>query len=89
MTLLNWVFVAWAVITTALVLVLIYRSTIAMKEEDQLFLDPAEKQLEKDQQQILRSLARLRPAIRVLVAGSGGLAVVMLGVVVYEVSKTF
>lgn len=89
MTFLNWIFVGWAVITTALVLVLIYRSTVSMKEDDQLFLDPAEKQLEEHQQDILRSLARIKPTIQALSVGSGGLALVMLGVVAFEVWKTF
>ena len=89
MTILNWVFVSWAVITTALVLVLIYRSTISMKEDDQRFLDPAERQLEEHQRQIMKSLARLRPTVRALCVGSGWLFLVMLGVVGFEVWKTF
>jgi len=89
MTLLNWIFVAWAVVTTALVLVLIYRSTVSMKEDDQLFLDPAERQLEEAQMDIQRSLAKLRPAIRMLSFGSGGLAATMVGVVIYSVAQAF
>jgi hypothetical protein len=85
MTLLNWIFVAWSVVTTALVLLLIYRSTVSMKEDDQLFLDPAERQLEEEQKEIRRTLDRLSPALRVLGFGSGGLAVGMLGTVVYMV----
>lgn len=88
MTVLNWIFVAWSVVTTALVLLLIYRSTVAMKEDDQLFLDPAERQLEDEQKEILRKLRSMQPAIRILGFGSGGLAVTMVGVVVYLVAQT-
>jgi hypothetical protein len=83
MTILNWLFMTWAAITVALVFVLIYRSTVSMKEDDQLFLDPAEHQLEEEQRKIRLSLDRLRPAIQALSVGSGTLAVAMIGIALY------
>ena len=39
--------IVWGAITVVFVALLIYRSLIGMKEEDQIFLDPAEASLEK------------------------------------------
>jgi hypothetical protein len=51
---LTWTLIAWGCVTAALVVILIYRSLISMKEDDQLFLDPAQVNLQRDQQIILR-----------------------------------
>ena len=42
LTMLGWMFLVWSIVTGVLTLVLIYRSVVGMKEDDQLFLDPAE-----------------------------------------------
>lgn len=72
--------VCWGSITVALVGLVIFRSLVAMKEEDQLFLDPAEWQLEREQQAILTQLGRLTPFIRILAVVSTAL-LVLIGVV--------
>jgi hypothetical protein len=53
--------ILWGIITAVLAVALIYRSLIAMKEDDQLFLSAGEANLERDQQQVQ---ARLRSASR-------------------------
>lgn len=84
MTLLNWIFVAWVAITVALTGLLIYRSILSMKEDDQLFLDPAEHQLEEARDANIRSQLRLAPMIRLLGSSSACLFAVLLGVVIYR-----
>jgi hypothetical protein len=70
--------IAWGGVTAVLAVLVIYRSLVAMKEDDQLFLDPAEWQLEREQQGILRELGRLTPFIK----GVGAVSIVLLAVIV-------
>jgi hypothetical protein len=76
-----WVF--WGSITMALAALLIYRSLVAMKEEDQLFLDPAEWQLEREQRSILTQLGKLTPLIRALAVASATLLALIAGIWIY------
>ena len=77
-----WVF--WGTVTVALAGVLIYRSLVAMKEEDQLFLDPAEWQLEREQRTILTQLSRLTPLVSALAVVSMTLLVLIAGIWIYR-----
>lgn len=61
----------WAVLTAALVVVLVYRSALSMHEDDQLFLDSAESHLEKEQQDLMVRMNRIRPLVNVLGTSSG------------------
>lgn len=81
---LNTVLVLWGIVTTALAVLLIYRSTISMKEDDQLFLDSAQSNLEKEQQQVRARLAQLTPYTAILGVTSGLLLVATAGIWVYQ-----
>jgi len=76
--------IAWGVVTTTFVFLLIYRSLISMKEEDQLFLDPAESRLEEEQREVLKRLRRLGPYMKGVGFASAGLLVMIVGVWVYQ-----
>jgi hypothetical protein len=78
------VFIAWGVVTAILAVLLIYRSTISMKEEDQLFLDAAESNLEKEQQEVRSRLDRLKPYTAILGVTSGLLLVASASLWVYQ-----
>ena len=81
---LSTVLLLWGVVTTALAVLLIYRSTISMKEEDQLFLDSAQSNLEREQQEVRTRLARLTPYTAILSVTSGLLLVATAGLWVYQ-----
>jgi hypothetical protein len=81
MSIMTMLFVVWGVFTAVLVLLLIYRSTLTMHEDDQLFLDTAEDHMQKEQQDLLKRMNRVTPWVRVfgaasvlLIATIGGLA---------------
>ncbi len=74
----------WGVITVALIIVMIYRSVISMHEDDQLFIDRAEAQLENEQQEILARLTRTGPYVKYLGVTSGALLMVIVGVWLYQ-----
>jgi cell division protein FtsL len=69
----------WAVLTAALVVLMIYRTVLTLHEDDQLFLDKAEAHLEEEQQQLSARMNRVGPFITVLGASSGLLVLLMAG----------
>ena len=71
--------IVWAALTTALVVVLIYRSTLSMHEDDQLFLDEAESHMEKEQVELRIKLNKVTPIVNWLGAASGAL-ILFIGV---------
>ena len=75
--------VVWAVITAALVIVLIYRSTLSMHEDDQLFLDESTANIRAEQEALLRRMNKITPVVRILAAASGLLVLVLAGMWVY------
>jgi hypothetical protein len=84
MSLLSALWICWGGITVVLACLVIYRSLVAMKEEDQLFLDPAEWQLENHQRAILSQLGRLTPLVRGGAVLSTSLLLVIAGVWIYQ-----
>ncbi len=75
--------IAWAVLTAVLVLLLIYRSTLTMHEDDQLFLSEGESQMQVDQEENLRKINRVTPFVRLLGAASAFLILVIAGMWLY------
>jgi hypothetical protein len=71
--------IAWACLTTVLVLLLIYRSTLTMHEDDQLFLDDSEAHMHNEQIENTRKMERLTPFVRIFSAASG---LLILGIAV-------
>ena len=62
--------ILWGVVTALLTALL-----ISMKEDDQLFLNSAASNLEKEQQQVRKRLGQLAPYAKILGATSGLLPV--------------
>jgi hypothetical protein len=74
----------WAVLTTVLAVLLIYRNALSMHEDDQLFLDEAESHLEREQKELAVRIDRLRSFVNVLGASSGLLVLMMAGLWVWR-----
>jgi|GraSoiStandDraft_34_1057297.scaffolds.fasta_scaffold706474_1 hypothetical protein len=79
----------WGTITAVFLALLAYRSLIGMREDDQIFLDPAEASLEHEQQEILKRIQRLTPYIRGFGVASAALLIVILGLWSYPALKEF
>jgi Tfp pilus assembly protein PilN len=79
MSLLTGLLVVWGVVTAILIVLLIYRSTISMHEDDQLFLDDSASQMQAEQQAVLSRLNQLRMPLRITGAASGLLILVIFG----------
>ena len=80
--------IVWAVITVALIIVLIYRGTLSMHEDDQLFLDDSTSNLRTEQEQLLSKMRKVTPLVRVLGAASGLLILVIAGMALWQRMNT-
>jgi len=76
--------IAWGVLTGVLVVLLIYRSTLTMQEDDQLFLDASEAHMAAEQHEIMRKVEKISPFVMWLGAGSALLIVAIAGLAAYE-----
>jgi hypothetical protein len=76
--------IVWGIVTTALVIVTIYRGTLTLHEDDQLFLGDSESHLAKEQQELMARLTKLTPIVRLLGATSGALILVIAGIWIWR-----
>jgi hypothetical protein len=76
--------IVWGVLTAVLVILLIYRSTLAMREDDQLFLNDSESHMQIEQQQVIARLNKVNLPVRILGGASGLLILVIAGMWIYE-----
>lgn len=67
-----------------LVILLIYRSTLEMHEDDQLFLASGESAMAKEQEEIQAKLGKVEPMVRWLGAACGVLLLTIAGMWVYN-----
>lgn len=76
--------IVWGVLTVVLVLLLIYRSTLSMHEDDQLFLDESSKNMREEQEALMVRMNRVTPWCRILGAASAVLILVIAGMAVWQ-----
>ncbi len=76
--------VAWGVLTAILIVLLIYKSTLTMHEDDSIFLNDTESQMQKDQTEVLSKMKKITPIVRVLGALSGAMILVIAGLFIYQ-----
>ena len=76
--------IAWGVLTAALIALLIYRGTLTMHEDDQLFLGESESHMAREQTEIMNRVAKLAPFVKVLGTASAVLILTIAGVAIYQ-----
>ena len=76
--------IVWGAITLVLIILLIYRSTLTMQEDDQLFLGESESHMEKEQIEIMAKVNKITPLVKWMGAASGVLLLVIAGLAVYQ-----
>jgi len=81
--------VVWGVITAVLVCLIIYRGTLESREGDQIFLDAAEESLAAEQRAIVARIEQVSKPIKLLIALSGVLLLVIAGMWLYEGFRNF
>jgi hypothetical protein len=81
--------ISWGVITAVLAILVIYRGTLASREDDQIFIDAAEQHHYKEQQDIIARMSRLTRPIIALAVISAALLLTSAGVWIYGGLKNF
>jgi hypothetical protein len=79
-----WLAIVWGGLTAILVVLLIYRGTLTMHEDDQLFLDEAESHMAKEQEDLRGRMQKIRPWLQVFGTCSVVLGVAILGMMIYN-----
>jgi len=76
--------VIFGVFAIGLILLLIYKSTLTMHRDDQLFLDDASSHMHDEQTELLAKLNRLTIPMRVFSIGSGVFLLVLVAMWIYQ-----
>jgi hypothetical protein len=76
--------VAWGILTAILIVLMIYKSTLTMHEDDSIFLNETESQMQKDQSEVLAKMRKITPIVKVLGALSGLMILVIAGLFIYQ-----
>lgn len=66
-----------------LIVLLIYKSTLTMHEDDQLFLDQANSHMQEEQTELLTKVNRLTIPVRVFGIGSGVFLLAFIALLIY------
>jgi hypothetical protein len=81
--------VIWAVITVALICMLIYRATLESHEEDQIFLDKAGDSMAQEQRLIVARIERLALPLKLLITASVVLILIIAGLWLWQGYENF
>jgi hypothetical protein len=76
--------IAWGILTAILIILLIYKSTLTMHEDDSIFLQETESQMQKDQTEVLAKMRKITPIVKVLGAVSGAMILIIAGLFIYQ-----
>jgi len=76
--------IAWGVLTAVLIALLIYRGTLTMHEDDQLFLGESESHMAREQVEIMQKVNKLGPCVKILGTASAVLILTIAGIAVYQ-----
>ena len=81
--------VAWGVVTAILIFVLIYRSMLENREEDQIFLDSAAQSMANEQRALVARIEGLSKPITALIVLSSVLLVTAAGLWLWQGFQSF
>jgi hypothetical protein len=76
--------IVWGVLTAALIALLIYRGTLTMREDDQLFLGDSQSHMAQEQVEIRNRVNKLGPLVKILGTASAVLILAIAGVAIYQ-----
>ena len=80
--------VIFGVFAVCLIVLLIYKSTLTMHRDDQLFLDDASSHMHEEQTELLTKVNRLTIPVRVFSIGSGIFLIMLAAMWFYEKLNT-
>ena len=80
----EWLLISWGGLTVILIALLIYRSTLTMHEDDQLFLGESDAHMAKDQLELMAKVNKVTPILWVLGTVSWVMLLFIASVFVYQ-----
>lgn len=83
------VLMVWGVVTAVLVILLVYRGTLEVREDDQIFLDSAGDSMAQEQRVIVARIERLALPIKMLIITSVVLLIAAGGFFLYDGYQRF
>jgi hypothetical protein len=81
--------VIFGVFAIGLIVLLIYKSTLTMHRDDQLFLDDASSHMHEEQTELLAKVNRLTIPVRVFSIGSGVFLLALVAMLLYQTSDGY
>lgn len=81
--------IVWSVVTVIFMALIIWRSLLSSHEDDQIFLNPAEEGMAREQRELVGKIDSLSRPLMTSGIASGVLLLVMVGMVVYHGLKSF
>jgi uncharacterized membrane protein SpoIIM required for sporulation len=79
-----WLLIGWGILTAVLIILLIYRSTLTMQEDDQLFLDESASAMAQEQMELMAKVNKINPLVKGLGWASGLMFLVIAGMFIYQ-----
>ena len=67
----EWLLIAWGVVTGILLILLFYRSTLTRQEDEQLFIDESSASRATEQSQLIAKVNKINPLVKLVGATSG------------------
>jgi hypothetical protein len=86
---LMYLLIAWGFVTVIFIALIIWRSLLSSHEDDQIFLNPAEEGMAREQRELVGKIDSLSRPLMTSGIASGVLLLVMVGMVVYHGLKSF
>ncbi len=80
---LEWLLIAWGIVTGILLILLFYRSTLTRQEDDQLFIDESSSSRATEQRELIAKVNKINPLVKMAGATSGVMILVIAGWAVY------
>jgi hypothetical protein len=81
--------IVWAAFACVLLALLLYRGTLTRYEEDQLFLDDASDHQHKENDAVLRKVAKIQPLVKVFTGVTCLLGAAILGIYIWDAFRQF
>jgi hypothetical protein len=76
--------IVWGVVAACFLALLAYRGQLTRYEEDQLFLGERETHEQQEQNEIIRKVNKIGPAIRVLGFAAAAMTISIVGIFTYD-----
>jgi hypothetical protein len=80
---LEWLLIAWGIVTGVFLILLFYRSMLTRQEDDQLFLDETASSAATEQRELIAKVNKINPVVKMVGATSGLMILVIAGWAVY------